>query len=215
MAFELGEVLITADAIEQRVQTLAAKINSDYSTGRLHLVVALKGACLFAADLARAIRRDLSFDFVQASSYGSGVETSGKVVISRDLALDIGGSHTLLVEDIVDSGHTAEALLAHLVERGAESVRVATLLSKPDRRVVDVKIDYLGFEIPDRFVVGYGMDHNERYRNLADIHALHKIDDTAGKGSLGMQARQGTAAASSELAADSAGGIIPPPYPRA
>ncbi len=176
MAFELGEVLIAADEIERRVQTLAARIDCDYSDGRLHLVAVLKGACFFAADLARAIRRDLSLEFVQASSYGSGAESSGQVAISRDRELDIGGARVLLVEDIVDSGRTAGALISHLAQCGAESVRTAALLSKPGRRMIDVRIDYLGFEIPDRFVVGYGMDYDGRYRNLAEIRVLRAID---------------------------------------
>ncbi len=203
MPVELGEVLIAADAIARRVQGLAAEIDCDYSAGRLHLAVALKGACFFAADLSRAIRRDLSLEFLQASSYGAGTESSGQVAISCSGEPDICGAQVLLVEDIVDSGRTADALTAHLARRGAGSVRLAALLSKPERREIDVRIDYLGFEIPDRFVVGYGMDYDGRYRNLADIRVLRRI---AGNGR-----------ANDEWAAKSKtdGGIIPLSYPPA
>ena len=196
MAFELGEVLIAADEIERRVRTLAAAIDRDYSDGRLHLVAVLKGACFFAADLARAMRCDLSLEFVQASSYGAGAESSGQVAVSYGGELDIDGARVLLVDDIVDSGRTAGAITAHLAQRGAESVRIAALLSKPDRRVLDVSIDYLGFEIPDRFVVGYGMDYAGRYRNLADIRTL-RASDGSGNG------------------VSPASEIIPTPYPPA
>ncbi len=214
MAFELGEVLIAAEEIERRVETLAAKIDCDYPAGRLHLVVALKSACFFASDLARAVRRDLSLEFLQASSYGSGAESSGRVAISSDHELDIGGARVLLVEDIVDSGRTANALIAHLAQRGAESVRMAALLSKPDRRVIDVRIDYLGFEIPDRFVVGYGMDYDGCYRNLPDIRFLRAIDRfDNGICSGARECKETPEAVPQGTASGSAGGIIPPSYP--
>lgn len=176
MAFALGSVLISKTEIEDTVAALGQQITDDYPDGRLRLVVALKGAYLFAADLARSIDRDVSIDFLRASSYGPETESSGQVVISRDLELDLTGSHALLVEDIVDTGHTAQALIAHLTQRGAESVRVAALMSKLARRVVDVEIDYVGFEISNMFVVGYGMDLDERYRNLPDIRLLRDDD---------------------------------------
>ncbi len=172
MAFELGDILISSAEIEETVASLGEQISRDYPDGRLRLIVALKGAYLFAADLARAIDRDVSIDFLRASSYGAETETSGQVVISRDLELNLAGSHALLVEDIVDTGHTAQALIAHLSQRGAESVRVAALVSKLSRRVVDVTIDYVGFEISNMFIVGYGMDYDQRYRNLRDIRLL-------------------------------------------
>ncbi len=170
------KILLTAQQIESRVAELAERIGRDFPASPhappLWLVGALKGSVFFLADLARAIDRDVSLDFVQASSYGDSTETSSNVRLLRDLDHDIAGADVILVEDIVDSGHTAQALLRLLGSRKPHTLKLATLLDKMSRRAVEVPIDYRGFEIPDRFVVGYGMDHAERYRNLRDIRIL-------------------------------------------
>ena len=169
---ELGPVLIPAADIRKRVAVLAEQIEDDHSAGPVRFLVTLKGAWMFAADLARGIRSDLEIEFLQASSYGARTGSSGKVQLTGLEGLDFAGSRVVVVEDIVDTGLTAQAVLKYLGRSSPESVRVAALLSKPARRVVEVKIDYLGFEIADNFVVGYGMDCGEAYRNLPDIHCL-------------------------------------------
>lgn len=169
-------VLLRQDEIAARVAVLAARIAADYpatpDAPRLVLVAALKGACFFAADLAREIGRDVTLDFVRASSYGAARVSSGRVELIEVLRDDVAGDDVILVEDIVDSGRTARALLDSLAAKRPRSLRLAALLDKPSRRKIDVTIDYLGFTIEDRFVVGYGLDDNERYRNLPDIRAL-------------------------------------------
>ena len=148
--------LLSASRIADRVGELGAAIAADYPGDRpLWLVGALKGATIFLADLARAIDGDVRIDFLQASSYGAGAESSGSVRLVRDIEHDIAGCDVILVEDIVDSGRTANVLLRLLAQRGPRSLRLATLLDKPSRRVEEVRIDYLGFEIEDEFVVGY------------------------------------------------------------
>ncbi len=166
--------LLSAERIAGRVNEIGAAIARDHSGDRpLWLVGALKGAAFFLADLARAVDRDDRIDFIQASSYGSATESSGNVRIVRDLDHDIAGCHVILVEDIVDSGRTANVLLRLLRGRARPaSLRLATLLDKPSRRVEPVAIDYRGFEVDDQFVVGYGLDAAERYRNLPGVWQL-------------------------------------------
>ena len=176
-SFEL-RVLLSAARIQSRVAELAAVIEADYPATAdgppLHLVAVLKGACFFVADFARAIRRDVSLDFIGVSSYGSATQTSGRVRLTKDLDDDIRGLDVLLVEDIVDTGLTARRLVRTLRERGPRSLRIVTLLDNPSRRVEPVEIAYVGFEIPDQFVVGYGLDFDGRYRNLPDIRVLDR-----------------------------------------
>lgn len=170
----LGPVLISAADIGARVADLANQIQRDHRAGTVRFLVALKGAWMFAADLARVIRSDVEVEFLRASSYGARTGGCGQVKLTGLDELDLATARVVVIEDIVDTGRTAQALLDHLERSGAESVRVASLLSKPSRRIVEVKIDYLGFEIADNFVVGYGMDCGEAYRNLPDIHVLQR-----------------------------------------
>ncbi len=168
--------LITAAEIEARVAALGRQINDDYkATETLHLVGMLRGACFFFADLARSIARDTSMDFMRVRSYGDGTESSGEILVTKDLEEDIGGLDVLIVEDIVDSGRTASCLNTLLGRRNPRSLRIATLLDKPSRRITPVELAYVGFEIPDQFVVGYGLDFAERYRSLPDICVLETV----------------------------------------
>jgi len=151
---------------------MGAEIDKDYPDGALHLVCILKGACFFLADLARAIERDVVIDFMGISSYGRGTTTSGAVKLTKDLDQAVENAHVLLVEDIVDTGLTLNYLMNVLQQRKPRSIRIAALLDKPERRQRPVKVSYVGFEIPDEFVVGYGLDFGERYRNLQDVCVL-------------------------------------------
>jgi len=165
-------VLISEEQIRDRIKELGAQITRDYAEQNPLLIGVLKGACLFLSDLMRAVDARLSVEFMAISSYGSSTRTSGEVRIMKDLDVPIEGRDILVVEDIVDTGLTLSYLLANLQSRGAATVKLAALLDKFDRRQKDVKIDYLGFKIPDEFVVGYGLDFAERYRNLPFIGVL-------------------------------------------
>lgn len=165
-------LLIPEQQIQKRIRELGAQIDADYPEGALHLVCILKGACFFLTDLARAMKRETFIDFMGISSYGKGTTTSGAVKLTKDLDLAIEGADVLLVEDIVDTGVTLNYLINVLRQRKPRSVRVAALLDKAERRVKPVKVSYVGFQIPDEFVVGYGLDYAERYRNLRDICVL-------------------------------------------
>ena len=167
-------VLIPAAKIAERVRELGAQIDEDYGHGPIHLVGILKGAIMFHADLARAITCPVRLDFIGISSYGRGKTSSGEVRLTRDLDTSIEGMDVLIVEDIVDSGVTLTYLTQVLHQRKPKSVRIATLLDKPDRRLRPVEVKYVGFRIPDEFVVGYGLDYAENYRNLADICVLQE-----------------------------------------
>ena len=151
---------------------MGAEIDRDYPDGNLHLICILKGACFFMADLARAMHRDAFVDFMGISSYGKGKSTSGEVKVTKDLDFSVEGADLLIVEDIVDSGVTLTYLMHVLEQRKPRSIRIAALLDKPDRRQRPVKVSYVGFRIPDEFVVGYGLDFAERYRNLRDVCIL-------------------------------------------
>ncbi len=169
----VADVLIDEDRLQKRVKELARAIIDDYvDIEDLLLVCVLKGAFMFLADLSRALHRPHQIDFMGISSYGHGTRTSGAVRIVLDLKEDIGGRHVLIVEDIIDSGRTLEYIRRNLMARSPVSLRICTLLNKPARREVDVLVDYIGFEIPDEFVVGYGLDFNEIYRNLPYIAVL-------------------------------------------
>ena len=169
----LKEVLFTNEQIQNRVAELGQLIARDYRGKNPHLICILKGASMFHADLIRAIDIPLSVDYIAVASYGASTKTTGEVQLLKDLDKSIIGRHVLIVEDIVDTGLTLNYLKQLLENRDPASVRVCTFLSKPARRVVDVDVDYLGFEIPDEFVVGYGLDYDERYRNLPFIGVLH------------------------------------------
>jgi len=165
-AEEFGEVLVASDALQARVRELGAEISRDYAGGSLLLVGVLKGAVFFVADLMRAIDIPIEVDFMAVASYGSATDSSGVVRILKDLDAAIEGRDVLIVEDIVDSGLTLQYLLRNLGSRNPRSLGVCALLRKPAREELELPIRYVGFEIPDTFVIGYGLDHAERYRNL-------------------------------------------------
>jgi hypoxanthine phosphoribosyltransferase len=165
------DVLFTSEQIQNRVVELAGEISRDHGSD-LHLICVLKGAFLFMGDLIRAMDRTLTVDFMAVSSYANGTSSSGEVRLIKDLDTGLQGRHVVIVEDIVDTGLTLSYLQEILHARGPRTLRTACLLSKPSRRVVDVKVDYVGFTIEDRFVVGYGLDHAEKYRNLPYISVL-------------------------------------------
>ncbi|MDQ2952563.1 MAG: hypoxanthine phosphoribosyltransferase [Chloroflexota bacterium] len=171
-ADDIAEILVDEDTIASRVRELGARIALDYGGKDLVLVSILKGALPFLADLMRQVQIPLSLDFLEVSSYGDATETSGVVRILKDLAKPIEARDVLVVEDIVDTGNTLNFVLDHLRSQRPASVRLCTLLDKPSRRIVPITIDYRGFEIPDKFVVGYGLDYAERYRNLPFIGVL-------------------------------------------
>jgi hypoxanthine phosphoribosyltransferase len=165
------QILLSADEIQARVRALADDIHRDHAYG-VHLVCVLKGAFVFLADLARALPGDCSLDFMAVSSYGTGSSHSGQVQLLKDLDTDIEGRDVVIVEDIVDTGLTLTYLQEILRARAPRNLRTACLLSKPSRRRVNVRVEYIGFTIEDRFVVGYGLDHAERYRNLPYIAVI-------------------------------------------
>ncbi len=169
---DLRSILVKREDIAQAVKVLGERITADYQGKKLILVCILKGAVMFFADLMREIDLPLSIDFMAVSSYGASTKSSGVVNLVKDLSVDITGMDVLIVEDIVDSGMTLNYLKKYLASRGAASIKIATLLDKPERRRVDLKADYFCFTIPDEFVVGYGLDYNEKYRNLPDIGVL-------------------------------------------
>ena len=170
------EVLISREEIQKKIQILGAEIARDYAGLNPLLIGVLKGACTFLSDLMRAADIPLAVEFMAISSYGAGMRTSGEVRILKDLDVAIEGRHILVVEDIVDTGLTLSYMLANLKSRGAASVKLAALLDKFERREKEVPIDYLGFQIPDKFVVGYGLDYADRYRNLPFIGVLKDPD---------------------------------------
>jgi len=159
-------ILLTEEQIQSRIHAMGAQIDADYPTGPLHLICILKGAYVFLADLARAIKRDVVIEFMGISSYGRGKTSSGEVKVTKDLDNLIEGANVLIVEDIVDSGVTLSYLMQVLQQRRPRSLRIAALLDKPERRLRPVEVTYVGFRIPPAFVVGYGLDVAERYRNL-------------------------------------------------
>ncbi len=163
------EVLLAEEEIDRRIQEIGDQISRDYAGKQVHLVCVLKGGSFFMCELAKRITVPVSIDFMSVSSYGGDTESSGVVRIVKDLDEPLKDKHVIVVEDIVDSGRTLSYLLDMLRSRGAADVSLCTLLDKPDRRVVDVKVDYTGFEIPDEFVVGYGLDYDQKYRNLPYI----------------------------------------------
>jgi len=165
-------VLISAEKIQARIREMGEEISRDYPEGQLHFVCILKGAVFFMTDLARAMKRDVLLEFMGISTYGKGKTTSGEVKVTKDLEATIEGADVLVVEDIVDSGVTLNYLLHVLDQRKPRSIRIAALLDKPERRLRPVTVTYVGFRIPDEFVIGYGLDYAEKYRNLDDICVL-------------------------------------------
>ncbi len=168
----IGEVLVAEMDLQRRVTELAAEVSADYRDRPLLLVAILKGAVPFLADLMRQLSVPCELDFMAVSSYGSSTDSSGVVRILKDLDASIADRDVLIVEDIIDSGLTLQYLLRNLQARGPRSLEVCALLTKPERRRVDLPIRYVGFEIPNRFAIGYGLDHAERFRNLSHVAAL-------------------------------------------
>ncbi len=166
---ERVEVLLSEEEVNGRIREIGDQISKDYAGQKVHLVCVLKGASFFMCELAKRITVPVSLDFMSVSSYGGDTKSSGVVRIVKDLDEPLADKHVIVVEDIVDSGRTLSYLLEMLRDRGPADVRLCTLLDKPERRVVDVHVDYTGFQIPDAFVVGYGLDYDQKYRNLPYI----------------------------------------------
>ena len=169
---DIESVLFSAEQLKQRVREIAAEIERDYAGKEIMLISVLRGSFVFMADLCRAIDLPCTIDFMSVSSYGKGTTSSGQVQITKDLSEDISGRHVIVIEDILDSGNTLRYLLRLLEHRHPASIRLCTLLDKPDRRTKPVQVHYSGFTIPDAFVVGYGLDYAEKYRNLPYIGIL-------------------------------------------
>ena len=171
---DIKKVVFTEEEIRAKIRELGQRITEDYKDAKetIYCVGILKGAVVFYTDLVREIDLPVHFDFMIASSYGNGTSTSGTVKILKDLDYDVEGKHLIIIEDIIDSGTTMNYLMKYFRERKPKSVKLCALLSKPSRRTVDVSIDYCGFEIPDEFIVGYGLDYAEKYRNLPFIGVL-------------------------------------------
>jgi len=161
--------MITEEELDKRIRELGSQISADYEGESIFLVCILKGAAMFACELAKRITVPVTMDFMATSSYGSGTVSSGEVKIKKDLDLPMEGCNVLIVEDIIDSGNTLNFLSQLFRDRNAKSVKMCTMLDKPDRREVDVDVDYTGFTIPDEFVVGFGLDYDQKYRNLPYI----------------------------------------------
>lgn len=166
---ETVDVLISGDKVAARAKELGVQISKEYEGKNLHIVGILKGSVFFMAELAKCITVPCTIDFMSVSSYGGGTESTGNIEIKKDLDEPIRGRHVLLVEDIIDSGNTLYKLRQILWTREPESLRICTLLDKPDRREKEIPVDYVGFQIPDAFVVGYGLDYDQKYRNLPYI----------------------------------------------
>jgi hypoxanthine phosphoribosyltransferase len=169
---DVEEVLLSGEQVQARVAELGAQLATDYAGRDPVLVSVLKGSIIFLADLVRAMPIPLSIDLMEVSSYGASTESSGQVRILKDLSTSIAGREVVVVEDIIDTGLTLNYLLRYLHDKGPASIRICCLLDKPARRLAEIEIDYRGFTIPDRFVIGYGLDYGERYRNLPYIGVL-------------------------------------------
>jgi len=170
---EIAEILLTEEQIAERVTQLGVQISADFAGQSLVVVGVLTGAAVFTSDLIRRLTLPLRVEFIRASSYGAGTVSSGEVTLTSSGELDLCSNPVLLVEDIVDTGRTVQVLREHLLAQNPQEVRICTLLDKPSRREVNVPLDYVGFEIPDYFVVGYGLDFNQRYRHLPYVARLH------------------------------------------
>ncbi len=173
---ETISVLISEKDVDSKIEELGKKISEDYAGKSVHLICILKGSVFFTCELAKRITVPVTLDFMSVSSYGDGTSSSGIVKIVKDLDETLEGKDVIVIEDIIDSGRTLSYLLEVLAQRKPNSLRLCTLLDKPDRRVKDVKVDYVGFAIPDEFVVGYGLDYAQRYRNLPYIGVVHGVE---------------------------------------
>ncbi len=169
-------VLISEETVDAKIKEIGEKISQEYEGQQVHLVCILKGSVFFTCELAKRITVPVTIDFMSVSSYGDGTASSGVVRIAKDLDETIEGKNVIVIEDIIDSGRTLSYLLEILGKRNPRSMKLCTLLDKPDRRVKDVKVDYVGFEIPDEFVVGYGLDYAQKYRNLPYIGVVEFVD---------------------------------------
>lgn len=169
-------VMISEEDVDKRIEELGKKISEDYAGKQVHLICILKGSVFFTCELAKRISVPVSLDFMSVSSYGDGTTSSGIVKIAKDLDETLEGKDVIVIEDIIDSGRTLHYLLDVLQKRQPNSLKLCTLLDKPDRRVKEVKVDYVGFEIPDEFVVGYGLDYAQKYRNLPYIGVVEGVE---------------------------------------
>ena len=165
-------IMLTEEEVNRRIEEVAEQINRDFDGQPLHLICILKGSLFFTCELAKRMTIPVTIDCMSVSSYGAGTSSSGVVRVNKDLDETIEGRHVLIIEDIIDSGRTLSYLIRNLASRNPASMKLCTLLDKPDRRVCDVNVEYTGFEIPDQFVVGYGLDFDQRYRNLPFIGIL-------------------------------------------
>lgn len=172
MLNDVEKILISEEDLKKRIKELGEAINHDYAGQEILMIGVLRGAVIFMADLCRAVTLPVAIDFMAVSSYGASTSSSGVVRILKDLDEDVKGRHVLIVEDIIDSGLTLKYLVENLKSRGPASIKICTLLSKPGRRKVDVPVAYNGFSVPDEFVIGYGLDYAEKYRNLPFIGVL-------------------------------------------
>ena len=173
---ETVKVMISEEEVTKRIKELGRQISEDYAGKQVHLICVLKGGAFFMCELAKRITVPVSLDFMSVTSYGDGTSSSGVVKIAKDLDETLEGKDVLVVEDIIDSGRTLAYLLGVFSKRNPNSMKLCTLLDKPDRRVTDVKVDYVGFEIPDKFVVGYGLDYAQKYRNLPYIGVVEGVE---------------------------------------
>lgn len=173
---ETIRVMISEEDVDARIEEMGKQISKDYAGKEVHLICILKGSVFFVCELAKRITVPVSLDFMSVSSYGDGTASSGIVKIAKDLDESLEGKEVLIVEDIIDSGRTLYYLMDVLEKRNPKSLKLCTLLDKPDRRVTDVKVDYVGFEIPDEFVVGYGLDYAQKYRNLPYIGVVEGVE---------------------------------------
>jgi len=174
MSLKIGE-MISRETVKNRIRELGEEISRDYAGREIRMICVLKGGVFFMCDLAKEITVPVSLDFMSASSYGAGTESSGVVNITKDLDESITDKHVLVVEDIIDSGRTLALLLEVLKDRHPASLKLCTLLNKPDRRVTQVQVDYCGFSVPDKFIVGYGLDLDQQYRNLPYIGVIEEF----------------------------------------
>jgi hypoxanthine phosphoribosyltransferase len=168
--------LISQKAVETRIAEIAEQINKEYEGRDVHLICILKGSLFFTCELAKRLTMPVTIDFIQVSSYGSGTVSSGNIKIKKELDESIEGRDVIVIEDIIDSGNTLSRLVPYLQKMGPTSLKICTLLDKPDRREADVNVDYNGFDIPDKFVVGYGLDYDQKYRNLPYIGVIEFVD---------------------------------------
>lgn len=173
---ETIKVLVSEEEVDQKIRELGAQISKEYAGKQVHLICILKGGVFFMCELAKRITVPVTMDFMKVSSYGDATESSGVIRIAKDLDETLEGKDVIVVEDIIDSGRTLSYLLDVLAKRNPASMKLCTLLDKPDRRVKEVKVDYVGFAIPDEFVVGYGLDYAQKYRNLPYIGVVEGID---------------------------------------